>query len=252
MKKRVLQSLAILGLNVVVTGLAGAAFSLWAFRADPVFAAVPAILALPGILLQPWSLLFIFFLPGGFPLAPVWTTAVSIPIFFFLDHKGVLNPAKRALARLKNWRTVGIAGAAVFCLMVVGAARYVDFPSLYRGIPETRNRAFTEMKLDLGAPRYYCLGRFIDAEWLWQARLSKQDLNTLAGNLGLRPIPPGEVGQRYLEMPPWWWRPVVSEETRAWATPGFSMEGRGRDGWHALATWNPEDQLLHMWIRDNF
>ncbi len=108
------------------------------------------------------------------------------------------------------------------------------------------------MDLEPGNPRYYCLGRFIDSEWLWQARVSEQDVNTLADNLGLHPIPPDRIGPRYHRMPPWWWRPVVSEATRVLATADFPMERRGRDGWHALATWNPEDQVLHLWIKDNF
>jgi len=52
MKKRILQSLSILAVNIAIGGLALAAF-FFLLRGDPILAAVPAILALPGIILQP-------------------------------------------------------------------------------------------------------------------------------------------------------------------------------------------------------
>jgi hypothetical protein len=65
-------------------------------------------------------------------------------------------------------------------------------------------------------------------------------------------IPVDHVAPAFRVMPPYWWRPVISERTRVLASTDFPMEGRGPDGWHALAIWNPEDQVLHMWIKDNF
>ncbi|MFH0938591.1 MAG: hypothetical protein V1899_04820 [Planctomycetota bacterium] len=179
MQKRIFQSLAILGVNVVVGGLAMATFFLFLFRGDPILAAVPAVVALPAILVQPWFILF-FFLPGGPFLAPILTTAVSIPIYVLLDRKG--NRAKFVLARLKSRRAVVV----------------------------------------------------------------------IADKLGMHPIPVDRVGDTYRRMPTYWWRPVVSDQVRVLATAHFPMAGRGSDGWHALATWNPQDNVLHMWIKDNF
>ena len=139
-----------------------------------------------------------------------------------------------------------------FAILAVGFARYVDFPALRRGIPRTLQYSTNDMDLTIGNPRYYCLGSYIDSEWLWQASLPEQDLNLLADKLGMHPMPPDQVGDQYQSMPPYWWQPVISDQVRVLATTNFPMEERGPDGWHALATWNPEDEVLHMWIKDNF
>ena len=251
MKKRILQSLSILGINVVVGVLGVAAFILFIFKGDPILAAVPATLALPAILLQPWFILF-FFLPGGPFLAPVLTTAVSIPLYLFLDRKGKLDRAKLVLARLKNRKAVVIISSVIICVLAVGFARYIDFPPLHRGVPKTLGYSLKETDMNLSNPRYYCLGSFIDSEWLWQASLPEKDVNALADKLRMHTIACDQIAEHYLSMPPYWWHPVISEQVRVFSTTNFPMEGRGPDGWHALATWNPEDEVLHMWIKDNF
>jgi hypothetical protein len=251
MKKRVLQSLTVLAVNIALGGLALASFFLFLFRGDPILAAVPAILALPGIILQPWFIAF-FFLPGGPLLAPFLTTAVSVPVYLVLDRKGKLERAKLVLDRIKNRRAVVVSCVIVVLLGLVGFARYVDFPSMRKGVPGTLQYSTKDMDLTLGNPRYYCLGSFIDSEWLWQARLPEKDVDALASNMRMHPIEPDHISDHCRSMPPYWWHPVISEKVRAFATTNFPMEGRGSDGWHALATWNPENKILHMWIKDNF
>lgn len=251
MKKRILQSIAVLGVNIVVGGLAVAAFFLFLFRGDPILAAVPVVVALPAILAQPWFILF-FFLPGGPLLAPVLTTAVSIPLYAILDRKGKLDRAKLVLARLKSRRTATVIAGTLICVIVIGFARYVDFPALRHGIPGTLQYSVKDLKLTIHGSRYYCLGAFIDSEWLWQVSLPEQDVDALADKLDMHPIPADRVGDAYRRMPPYWWQPVLSDQVRVMATTNFPMTGRGSDGWHALATWNPQDKVLHMWIKDNF
>lgn len=251
MKKRILQSLSILAVNIALGGLTLASFFLFLFRGDPILAAVPAILALPGVLLQPWFIAF-FFLPGGPLLAPVLTTAVSVPLYIVLDRRGKLERAKLVLARIKNRRAIVISCAIFVLLCLVGFARYVDFPSMHKGIPGTLQYSIKDMDINLGTPRYYCLGAFIDSEWLWQAHLPEQDVDVLTGKLRMHPIAVDQISDHYQGMPPYWWHPVISDQVRGFATTNFPMEGRGSDGWHALATWNPEDEILHMWIKDNF
>ena len=251
MKKRILQSLSILAVNIILGGLALAAFFLFLFRGDPILAAVPAILALPGIIVQPWFIAF-FFLPGGPFLAPFLTTVVSVPVYVLLDRKGKLERAKLVLARIKNPRAIGVSGVIIVLLVNVAFARYVDFPAMHKGIPGTLQYSTKDMSLTLGTPRYYCLGSFLDSEWLWQARLPEKDVDALASKLSMHPIEPDQISDHYQGMPPYWWRPVISDQVLAFATTNFPMEGRGSDGWHALATWNPEDKILHMWIKDNF
>ena len=251
MKKRIVQSLALLGVNLVVGFLAGLGFVLFITKGDPILAAVPVVLALPGILLQPWFVVF-FLLPAGLLLAPFLTTAVTVLVCVLLDRKGRLGWAKQMLARLKTRKTYVIAGVAIICVLGIGFARYVDFPAMNRGLPRTLQYAAQDMDLNLGNPRYYCLGSFIDSEWLWQAGIREEDLDRLAEKLSMHPAPLEAIGDQYQAMPPYWWQPVISAQVRVLATTNFPADGRGPDGWHALATWNPEDEVLHMWIKDNF
>jgi hypothetical protein len=251
MKKRLIQSLIILAVNIVLEGLALASFLLFLFRGDLILAAVPLVLALPAILLQPWFIAF-FLLVGGPLLAPLLTTAVSVPVFILLDRGGRLDGARLFLARITNRRMLLPSGAFVVLLLLVAIARYVDFPAIHRGIPETLQYLTEDMNLAPDNARYYCLGAFIDSEWLWQASLPEKDVDALADKLHMRPIPSDQVGIQYHNMPPYWWRPVVSDRVRVLATKDFPMNGRGPDGWHALATWNQENEVLHMWIKDNF
>ena len=253
MKKQIIQGLVLLGINFLAGFLAMLSFALFHVRDDPILAAVPAVLALPAILLQPWFIPFLLYSRGMMlPLSPLFTTIITIPVYVLLSRTGMLERVRRALARMKNRRTAAVAGAAVVCLLVVGAARYKDFPMLHKGMPETLQYSLNDVNLPASDSRYYCIERFIDTQWLWQARLSEQDVERLAKTLDMHPISVKEIGSAYRRMPPYWWRPVISERVRVLSTAGFPMDSRGPDGWHALATWNPQDKVLHMWRRDNF
>lgn len=185
-------------------------------------------------------------------LAPFLTTAVSVPLYLVLDWKGKLEPAKRRLNRLKSPRAIAILCAVIALLFLVGFARYIDFPYMDKGVPGTLQFTTDEMDLKLGSPRYYCLGGFIDSEWLWQVHLSQEDFDALATKLYMDPVAPDIIRGPFLSKPPYWWRPAISDQIRAYTTSHFPIDGRGPDGWHAMATWNPETGVLHMWIKDNF
>lgn len=251
MKRHILQGLVVVGINVVVGGLALLSFFLFIFRGDPILAAIPAVIALPAILLQPWFIVF-FFLPSGPLLAPILTTAVSIPLYIALDRKTKLDRAKLYLTRLKTRKTLLLVVGFIVFMLVVSFARYNDFPPMHRGVPHPLEYSFKNMKVSFGDPRYYRLGSFIDSEWLWQARVSDKDLHTVSDRLDMHPITLNQIGDEFLRMPPYWWRPVISDRIQVFATTNFPMQSRGSDGLHLLATWNPEDQILHMWIKDNF
>lgn len=211
---------------------------------DPILAAVPALLALPGLLLQPWSVLFLI-IPGGLLFAPLLTTVVTVLLFLLwvlLDHQGKLDRARRILARLRRPRAILVMGLVVVCALAVGLARLVYFPPLRRGIPpHTFQHVVKDMQFDPDTARYYCLClvRFGDSQWLLQVRLSEQDLEVLANKSRMHPIPADRIGKIYLDMRPYWWRPVISDRVRSLATTDFSMDDRGPDGLHLLATWNP-------------
>ena len=251
MSKRIVESLIILGINLATGVLLLAAFFFFLFKGDPILAAVPAVLAAPAILVQPWFVLFVL-LPGSPLLAPLCTTVVSVPLYVFLDRRGGLDRAKIALGRLMNRRGFMIVGGIIVGAVALGFARYVDFPALHRGLPPTLQHPLKDTNLTLANPRYYCLGSFIDSEWLWQARISERDLSLLGNKLNTHPVAANRIGDAFWSMPPCWWRPTFSERVRVFATVDFPIDGRGPDGWHALATWSPEDGVLHMWIKDNF
>ncbi len=153
---------------------------------------------------------------------------------------------------MKKRNTIILMGVLLVCVLAIGFTRYIDFPILHKGIPLTLQSSIGDMDLHLGNPRYYCLGSFIDSEWLWKTNLPEQDMNLLAEKLKMHPMPSSQIGDHFFSMPPYWWRPSVSDEVHILSTTNFPMEGRGPDGWHALAIWNPEDEVLHMWIKDNF
>ena len=253
MKKWLAGSLLVLGVNFVVLGLVGTAFFVLATRWDFVLAAIPAIVALPAILLQPWMVLFLLFpIPGMWMFTPVWTTAVTIPVYAWLDRAGRFERAKRVLFHLPGRKLARLGVAALLCGSALGYFRYIDFPALRHGVPRTLQYAVKGLDVVFGNPQHYRLGAFIDAEWLVRARLAGPDLDRLAGKLGLRPMDGKQIDPAFFNMPPYWWHPVVSGPTRVLATAGFPKTGRGADGWHALAVWNPDDQLLYLWIKDNF
>ncbi len=165
MKKRILQFLGILGVNLVVTFLAGSAFLLYIFKGDPILAAVPAVLALPGLLLQPWFILSAL-VPGGLLTAPFLTTLISFPLYILLDRRGKLDKAWLAIARLRSRRKGMIIGSVLAFLFAIGFARYMDFPALQHGAPPSLHRAVEILEIDPNNSRHYCLGSFLDSEWL--------------------------------------------------------------------------------------
>jgi len=245
--KAIFYLLALFGVNILVSLAVTLAFILFLFRGDPILAAVPALLALPGILLQPWFLVF-FFVPIGNFIAPLLTTVITVFVYGWLNSQGNLERPKAFLLRFKRRRVLAVAGALVLLAVTVLIGRYMDFPALNHGVPPS----VTSLRLNVSDSRYYCLGQFIDSAWVWQARVTESELARLEGRFELHPINGSEIPEEFRSMPPYWWRPSITERTRVLSTPSFPMHERGPDGWHALATWDPEDQVLHVWIKDNF
>jgi hypothetical protein len=150
--------------------------------------------------------------------------------------------------RFKTRKTLAVAGGFVLLAVAVVVARYVDFPAAHHGTPPY----VSVSGLNVTDSRYYCLGQFIDSAWLWQARVPESDLAGLSEKFGLGPLDRNEVPDAFRSMPPYWWHPSITERTKVLSTPSFPMDGRGPDGRHFLATWNPDDQVLYVWIKDNF
>lgn len=245
--KWIIYVLGLLGINVLVKVAAMVAFLLFLFRNDPILAAVPAVLAMPAIVLQPWWFL-VFFVPGGMTIAPLLTTIITIAVYWWLNSIGLLERPKRLLSTFRKRKVLVTAGGVVLIAVFVVVARYVDFPALNRGLPPS----IEFLGLKVTDSRCYCLGQFIDSQWLWQARVPESELARLAERFELRPVDRNDIPDTFRSMVPYWWRPSITDRTRVLSTPAFPVEERGPDGWHALATWNPDNQLLHVWIKDNF
>jgi hypothetical protein len=245
--KRIIYVLGLLGVNVLVSYAAMLAFILFLLRRDPILAAVPALFALPAIVLQPWFVVF-FLVPMGVIIKSVLTTVLTIFVYGWLNAGGSLERAKRFLLRFKTRRMLAVAGGFVLLAVSVAVARWVDFPALNHGLPPS----VEFLGLNVTDSRYYCLGQFIDSEWVWQARVPESELARLEVRFKLRPVDRSEVPDEFRSMPPYWWRPSIREGTRVLSTPSFPLHERGPDAWHVLATWNPEDRVLHAWIKDNF
>src|SRR5689334_108154 len=189
MKKSLIYILGLFAINVAVTFAAALAFMLFLFRDDPLLAAVPAVLAAPAILLQPWFVAFALIPVKGFLLTPFLTTLVTFFVYRSLNESGLLDGPKAFLSRLKNRKTFAMVSGFVLLAVAVMVARQVDFPALHRGLPPSVHAA----GLNVTDSRYYCLGSFIDSEWLWQARVQESDLASLANKFGLQPVDSNQV-----------------------------------------------------------
>jgi hypothetical protein len=245
--RRTLFALCLLGANYLARLALMLTVLLLFFRDDPISAAVPAALALPVMVLQPWFLVF-FFIPVGAIVAPLLTTAFTIFVYGWLNSDGRLDRPKELLLKFKTRRTAMVAGTIVLLAIAIMAARYVDFPATHRGTPPSIQIS----DITINQSRSYCLVQFIDSEWLWQARVSESDLSSIAERYNLHPIDVSVLPDEFRSMPPYWWRSSITHKTRALSTPRFPLNERGPDGRYALATWNPDDQLLQVWIKDNF
>jgi len=243
--------LALAAVNVVLGLLASSAFLLWMFRGDPVLAAVPAFYALPFLLLQPWFVPIGLLLPGGFLLAPVYTTAVSAVVYGSLERAGKLDGVVQRIARVDRRRTTRVCLLLLSLGALLALARYLDFPALRHGMPSELHHAFEDLDWSPRNGRYYTLRSFLDRESLWRATLSDTEVEGLAATAEMRATSPLQLVAGFRHQPPYWWRPRITDTTRVYATPGFPAD-RGPDGWHAAAIWNPEDEVLYMWIKDNF
>lgn len=243
----VFYALGLLAVNYLVTFAARIALLLFLFRGDAILAAVPAALALPAILLQPWFLVF-FIIPEERIIAPLLTTVLTIVVYAWLNADGRLEGAKQLLLRFRKRRIIAVAGGLILIAIGVSAARYVDFPPARHGMPPSLGMA----DLTLTESRSYCLGQFIDSQWLWRAHLSESELDRFAQRYRLQLINGSDLPDEFKSMPPYWWQISITERTRVLSTPNFPLRERGPDGLHAIASWNPDDQVLHVWIKDNF
>lgn len=251
MKKLALFTLVTLIYNYIIELLIFAGVLLGLFRGDYVITAVAILLGGPGVVAQPWSMYVLLSLrPDNFWLLPLISTAITVPVYALLSRTRILKRDKQRWARL-NHRKVATY-TTVFVVFALGLCylSWIDFPPQHRGIPPAVQ--LEKFPVPVSHSRYYCLSDFIDSEWLWQASMNESDFERFSKMYGLQPLKHEKIGRAFYRMPPYWWRPAVNETTRVLSTPGFPMNDRGNDGDHWLVAWNPDDQLLYVWVKFNF
>lgn len=253
MKKLLLFTAVVFICNAAIEFLAYVGIVSGAFGGKPVILTVAALLALPGLVIQPWYIYILLFArPSNFWLSPLYATAITVPLCVLLNRYGVFDGDKRWWAKLNHRKVIMYTIGSIVLAVGLGYGSWVDFPPIHKGIPPELRVSGKPFPIPVSNSRYYCLSRFIDTEWLWQARMSGADVDRLAKMEGMRPLKRERIGRAFYHMPPYWWHPVVTDSTKVLSTPGFPMNDRGQDGDHWLATWNPDDQVIHIWVKFNF
>jgi hypothetical protein len=101
----------------------------------------------------------------------------------------------------------------------------------------------------------YCLGAFIDAEFMWRANAPKEAFDFLVSKYQLTPITEADVPSRFWRrIPPWvwWWNPDTDATALYAMSPVFDSRSRGPDGLHMVALYDESNSLLFVWSKDNF
>lgn len=250
MKKRISVALGILVFNGFVWGFFYFGV-LNLFRGERLIALGFLGPSLLGLLLQPWSLIF-FVLLKGHDLVIVLTTAVTIVLYLVLEESNLVKFLARRLSRLKKPGCAAIIGFPIVLFMVLGVIRHYDWVGGDRTVPVPLKMMTDSGALNFGDPRAYCIHSFIDSEYLFRANLTEKDLTKLASQLEMVPMPARDLDATFKKMPPFWWDPVPNDRVRAFTTKDFPVTGKGGEGFHVLATWDPENEMLHMWMIFNF
>ena len=165
-----------------------------------------------------------------------------------LDRRRKLESVKAFIAR---WRPMALKALVVLVVLGGGVvySRYVDVPSLNRGVPERLKWHIKDLDGKFSQSRYYFIQSFIDSEYLWQARVVPQKIDEIMTALELSKT--SEIPAEFYIKPPKWW-PAPAAEVIAYSSRNFPSRTRGGDGWHAFAVYDPQDERLSVWIKDNF
>ncbi|NEQ72448.1 MAG: hypothetical protein F6K23_04775 [Okeania sp. SIO2C9] len=209
-------------------------------------------ISLPALLLQPWSF---FILPArsGVLWGPLVTTGITILLYNLVGRSKFRTPIDLLCSTTRS-RIGKICWISfVVVALSLGVSRLVDFPPIRSGIPESY---LVENAVEKISPiedsKYYYKASFIDSEWLWKAKLDEEQFFSLMSDLGLEPKTGLTEESNFFLQAPYWWEPKSDEGSMVYSTPEFPDKNRGNDGFHALASWSPNDEVMFMWIKNNF
>ena len=233
--------------------LVGASILSYLLSQDIILAALFALLALPGVILQPWSIPLLLW-SKGLLFSPIITTGITLLIYWRFQHASWIKKIAALFQKL-SFKKLGL---GLFVLLsgisVVSLSRFKDIPALKTGIPRQSSYVLNSSLPDLIRQRgkFYQLPSFLDKEGLWQVKVSENEWKQVIKQLSLDSIAQKDVPSEFNDMPPYWWQPSFQASTQVYSTPNFPGKERGSDGFHAIALWNADDQLLYLWFKDNF
>lgn len=247
MKRIILSALGILVFNIIIELSAAIALMGGIFRDDKYTAIVFGSIALIGVLLQPWWLLM-YFLPWLlFVLGPILVTIISLGAYYRLSRWRLLAVPVARLRKVRVSRL--LVGCAIFIviLAVFSYSRVIDFPAGNPRIPPVIAQDIKAKGIQQN--RSYCISDFIYTEWLWQARVTPEQMTSLCAQYHLNTIPTTRLSKEFFTMLPYWWKPKVTRTAQAYATEAIPDKDARDEMMHIQALWDTRSQLLYVWIR---
>ena len=228
------------------------------FADNAAAAAFPALLAFLLTFWQPW-LFLLCLIPGGPYAAAFVAVPATVAIYRTGAGRRIVERLHRIALNLGQTRLTALVAAFLLVGTSVTLAAYKDFPVRHRGLPPSFmlpvkieggvGSGNSALPYSLTDSRYYTLSHFLDDECLWQVRIPREQLPTLAKDLALQRTPMETLPERFWKQPPYWWT-KPSGNLEAYQTP-TPVAKRG-EGWNASAVYDPQTQLLYVWGENNF
>lgn len=119
------------------------------------------------------------------------------------------------------------------------------WPREAREMAEVCEARPTEVKI-------YCLGGFIDSDYVWRMPADDGDVKRVVADYGLLPVSSEEVPGTFRGLFPMRWHPRHRSDSQYFATASFPAFDRGPDGDHFFAMYDPTNQWLYVWYKSNF
>lgn len=141
------------------------------------------------------------------------------------------------------WITVVVLVAGVlFCL-----SRFFDFPAI-----QDKHAYGIDGHLDPAKTRFYSysLGGFIDEEYLWRIDGDRAAIESALSGLGLQKT--DSIPNAFWRMRPYYWPKREFGGAEAYRSQFFDASGRGADGLHYFAVYDPTNNRAYVWVKDNF
>ncbi len=98
----------------------------------------------------------------------------------------------------------------------------------------------------------YCLGRFIDEEYVCKINISHEQFDRLATTQAYASVPKALVTTEFWSAFPNYLRPRRTQNFQFRATPGFPATGRSPDGEYTYLAYDANRELLYVWHKFNF